>query len=256
MTIPFVKMHGAGNDFVMIDNRGGSFPVDRESVASVAVRPGGIGCEGVIFVEHSSRADFRMRFFNPDGAEAEMCGNGARCVAAFARKIGAAAGDRMRFETMAGDVEAEILAEGAVRIKMPDPSSLKGDFVNTGVPHVIVPVDDVAAVDVCGEGRRIRFSDEFAPAGTNVDFVEYHAPRGLKIRTYERGVENETGACGTGSVAAAVVGVANYAMEFPVAVTTAGGYTLVVDGERVGDGFASVTLTGPVAAVFRGEIDV
>ena len=121
---------------------------------------------------------------------------------------------------------------------------------------MIVPVDDVAAADVCGEGRRIRFSEEFAPQGTNVDFVEYHAPDKLKIRTYERGVEDETGACGTGSVAAAVVGVANYGMEFPVAVTTAGGYTLVVDGRRSGDEFASVTLTGPVATVFRGEIDV
>ena len=256
VTIPFVKMHGAGNDFVMIDNRDGLFPVDGEIVASIAVRPGGIGCEGVIFVERSSGADFRMRFFDPDGAEAEMCGNGARCVAAFARAIGAAGSDRMRFETVAGNVEAEILPEGAVKIKMPDPSPIKGDFVNTGVPHAIVPVDDVAAADVRGEGRRIRFSEEFAPQGTNVDFVEYHAPHELKIRTYERGVEDETGACGTGSVAAAVVGVANYAMEFPVTVATAGGYTLVVDGERGGDEFVSVTLTGPVATVFRGEIEV
>jgi diaminopimelate epimerase len=252
METAFVKMHGAGNDFVMIDDRAETFPLERAAVAELANRPGGIGCEGVIFVRSSSVADFRMRFFNPDGAEAELCGNGARCVAAFARAIGAARSDRMRFETAAGLIDAEILSPGLVRIRMPDPHGLSGDFVNSGVPHLIVPVDDVSAVDVRGEGRKIRFSDEFAPAGTNVDFVEYRAPGKLKMRTYERGVEDESGACGTGAAAAAVVGVSRYGMKFPVEAETSAGYVLTVDGVCRGGSFSEVSLTGPVETVFSG----
>ena len=248
----FIKMHGAGNDFVLVDDRGGTFPADRETVAKIANRPSGVGCEGVILLQRSDAADFKMRFFNPDGAEAEMCGNGARCVAAFARDIGAVDGDRMRFETVAGDVEAEIISPELVKIRMPDPTGIAGDFVNSGVPHRIVPVDDVAKADVEGEGRRIRCSSEYAPAGTNVDFVEYHAPSRMRIRTYERGVEAESGACGTGAVAAAVVGVARYGMKFPVEASTLGGYVLTVDGKWDGETVRGVTLTGPVKKVFSG----
>ncbi len=196
-----------------------------------------------------------------------MCGNGARCVAAFAREIGAAKLDRMRFETLAGDIQAEILHPATsqprnlatsqlVKIVMPDPKDLRVNFVNSGVPHFIVPVDDLEKTDVEGEGRRIRFSDEFAPAGTNVDFVAYHAPDRADIRTYERGVEAESGACGTGAVAAALVGVAQHGLRFPVRVRTVKGYELVIGGEFDGKGFRSVTLTGPATRVFAGEIDI
>ena len=257
MKVRFVKMHGAGNDFVMVDDRGGTFPADDSPrIAALAARGTGIGCEGVILVQASATADFRMRFFNPDGSEAEMCGNGARCVAAFAREIGAVTSDRMRFETIAGLVQAEVLDARLVKIWLPDPKDLRADFVNSGVPHRIVPVGDLANVDVEGEGRRIRYSDEFAPAGTNVDFVAYHAPDRVDIRTYERGVEAETGACGTGSVAAALVGVAQHGLRFPVAVRTAKGFELKVDGRFDGEGFRGVTLTGPVARVFDGEAEV
>ena len=256
MRIPFVKMHGAGNDFVLIDDRDASFPADGRVVAAIAPRGVGIGCEGVILVQASRSADFRMRFFNPDGSEADMCGNGARCVAAFAREIGAASADKMRFETRAGDVEAEILAPELVRISLPAPRDLADDFVNSGVPHAIVPVEDLSAADVAGEGRRIRFSAEYAPEGTNVDFVAYDPPGRLAIRTYERGVEAETGACGTGSVAAALVGVAQHGMAFPVHVETALGYELVVDGRWDGRAFSCVTLTGPVKRVFEGLIEL
>lgn len=256
MRIPFVKMHGAGNDFVMFDDRDGSLPLDACGIAAIAPRGVGIGCEGVILVQRSDRADFRMRFFNPDGSEADMCGNGARCVAAYAREIGAACGDRMRFETRAGDIDAEIVGPELVRISLPAPKDLRRDFVNTGVPHAIVPVDDLGAADVEGEGRRIRRSAEFAPEGTNVDFVKYDPPGSLAIRTYERGVEAETGACGTGSVAAALVGVAQHGLAFPVRVTTARGYELVVDGAWDGRRFSSVALTGPVKRVFEGVVDV
>ena len=253
----FVKMHGAGNDFVMIDDRDGRFPVDEPAkIAALACRPTGIGCEGVILVRNSDVADFAMRFFNPDGSEAELCGNGARCVAVFARAIGAVRTDRMRFESRAGFVSAEILAEGLVRIGMPRPKDLRENFVNSGVPHCIVPVDNLEAADVVGEGRRIRYSEAFAPAGTNVDFVRYEAPNRAFIRTYERGVEDETFACGTGSVAAAVVGVAQHGLEFPVKVTTSRGCELVVDGVRSDDGFDSVTLTGPVVKVYEGTYNL
>jgi len=254
MAIPFVKMHGAGNDFVMIDARKGVFEPDSSLIARIGARGTGIGCEGVIIVQDSTLADFRMRFFNPDGSEAELCGNGARCVAAFAREIGACQSDKMRFETLAGIVEAEIVDKNLVRVCMPEPKDLRTNFVNSGVPHCIVPVKDLSKADVEAEGRRIRYSEDFAPAGTNVDFVTYQAPHHVAIRTYERGVEAETGACGTGSVAAAVVGVAQYGLAFPVHVKTVLGYELVIDGEWDGECFRSVTLTGPVCRVFVGEI--
>lgn len=256
MTIPFTKMHGAGNDFILVDDREGFFPADDYMrVAAMATRRSGIGCEGVILVQRSERADFRMRFFNPDGSEAELCGNGARCVAAFARSIGAAKSDKMRFETLAGDIEAEILEESLVKIAMPEPRDFAEDFVVAGVPHCIVPVENLAKTDVEFEGRRIRMSPRFAPEGTNVDFVVYRQPNRVSIRTYERGVEAETGACGTGSVASAVIGVKDYGLEFPVHVGTAKGYELVVDGSFDGEAFTGITLTGPVKKVFDGTID-
>lgn len=255
-TVKFTKMHGAGNDFILIDDREGRFPIDdHRGIAAMATRPDGIGCEGVIVLQKSKTADFGMRFFNPDGTEADLCGNGARCVAAFALEIGAVESSRMRFETAAGMIEAEVLGESQVKVRMPDPKDFGDDFVVAGVPHKIVPVENLSRTDVYGEGRRIRLSEEFAPDGTNVDFVLYRKPNRVHIRTYERGVEAETGACGTGAVASAVIGVQDYGLEFPVHVSTAQGYELVVDGEYDGERFSSVTLTGPVKKVFEGQID-
>lgn len=255
-TVKFIKMHGAGNDFVLVDDLSGSFSIDdHRRIAAMATRPDGIGCEGVIIVQRSDKADFKMRFFNPDGTEADMCGNGSRCVAAFARDIGCAKADRMTFETAAGMVEAELLEPNLVRITLPQPHDFAEDFVVAGVPHKIVPVENLAKVDVENEGRRIRNSDEFAPDGTNVDFAMFRPPHRVSIRTYERGVEAETGACGTGSVATALIGVSDYGLEFPVHVTTSRGYELVVDGVYDGENFSSLTLTGPVKRVFSGEMD-
>ncbi|MBR0198005.1 MAG: diaminopimelate epimerase [Kiritimatiellae bacterium] len=254
--IHFVKMHGAGNDFLLIDDMKGDFPIeDHRRIATMASRPDGIGCEGVILVQKSAIADFKMRFFNPDGTEAEMCGNGSRCVAAFAREIGAAKSDIMQFETAAGIVKAEILEPGLVKVEVPAPKDFADDFVVAGVPHKIIPVENLSKVDVENEGRRIRNSEEFEPDGTNVDFVSYRQPNRLAIRTYERGVEAETGACGTGSIAAAVIGVADYGLEFPVHVKTSLGYNLIIDGVSEGNCFSNLTLTGPVKRVFSGEID-
>ena len=256
MEINFVKMHGAGNDFVMIDDREGKFPVeDYQRVAAMACRPSGIGCEGVILVQKSDTHDFKMRFFNPDGTEADLCGNGARCVAAFARSIGAARSGKMCFETAAGEIAAEIIDDTTVKVAMPPPKDFGEDFVVAGVPHKIVVVENLMKTDVEGEGRRIRMSDEFAPNGTNVDFVVYRQPNRVSIRTYERGVEAETGACGTGSVSAAVIGVKDYGLSFPVHVKTSQGYELIIDGEFDGESFENITLTGPVKKVFEGRFD-
>jgi len=266
MTFRFSKMHGAGNDFVMIDDRKEVFPVDDPAfIARLANRPDGIGCEGVILVRPASHSNvrtlehsnisFSMRFFNPDGSEADLCGNGARCVAAFARTIGAAPAATMTFETRAGLLSAEVLSDERVRLSLPAPKDLRKNFVNTGVPHAIVPVEDLTGVSVAEEGRRLRYSPAFAPAGTNVDFVKWTGSSSLSIRTYERGVEAETFACGTGSVAAALIGVAQYGLSFPVQVTTVRGDELEVDALWDGATFSSVTLTGPVKTVFSGEIN-
>lgn len=253
--VRFTKMHGAGNDFILVDDRDEKFPVhDHRRIAVMASRHVGVGCEGVIILQKSAKCDFKMVFFNPDGTEAEMCGNGARCIAAFAREIGAAKSDVMNFETVAGVVSAEIMGENLVKIAMPPPTDFSEDFVVVGVPHKIVPVENLSAVDVEKLGREIRMSEEFSPTGTNVDFVKYKKPNNVCIRTYERGVEAETGACGTGAVSASVIGVKDYGIEFPVNVKTSYGYNLLVDGVFDGKNFSAVTLTGPVKKVFEAEI--
>lgn len=256
-SVKFTKMHGAGNDFIMIDDRAECFPADDyRLIASLCDRHTGIGSEGLILVQKSSNMDFKMRFFNPDGTEADLCGNGARCVAAFARKIGAADSNCMCFDTLAGVIEAKIVDESKVCIQMPPPKDIKGDFVVAGVPHKIIPVDNLSQVDVENLGREVRMSPEFAPNGTNVDFVTFHGNDRLSIRTYERGVEAESGACGTGSVAAAVIGVANYSMRFPVKVMTVKGYSLMIDGVYKDGSFSDITLTGPVKFVFEGLLEL
>ena len=268
--IAFVKMHGAGNDFVLIDDRAGTFPVhDHLLLALLATPRTGIACEGVILLQKSSVADFRMVFFNPDGTEADLCGNGARCVAAFAREIGAVNAPAMTFETRAGLVDAEVSASGAVKVWMPEPKNRRyglqvkvgdtfvaGDYVEAGVPHFIVPCESVASVDVEGLGRALRLSDAFAPNGTNVDFVQFLPAHKAIIRTYERGVEAESGACGTGAVATAVVAVETKKMSLPVHVRTSQGYTLTVDGDWRHAKATGFTLTGPVKKVFDGVVDL
>ena len=270
--IRFTKMHGAGNDFVLIDDRDGVFPERGSLIAAMSADHTGISCEGVILVRRSDKADFRMSFYNPDGTEAELCGNGARCVAAFAKRIGAVSSNSMTFETGAGLVDAEIVDEGLVKIWMPEPQdrrygiavkcegepdvSITGDYLVTGVPHFIVPVGNVAKVDVSKSGRSLRLAAEFAPNGTNVDFVQYIPPSKAILRTYERGVEAESGACGTGAVATAVAGVEAHGMSLPMHVRSSQGYDLVVEGDYRQSQGTGFTLTGPVRTVFEGEIDL
>lgn len=260
MQIPFWKMHGAGNDFILADDRTLAFPAaDTAFIMHLCDRRRGIGSEGLLLIQPSSVADFRMRFFNPDGSEADLCGNGARCLARLAHEIGVAPAS-MSIETPAGLVRAEILPP-LVRLYLPPPKDWRWNLsivwkdrafalhsINSGVPHAIAIVDDLASVDVPGLGATIRHHAFFEPAGTNADFIQVTGPDSLAIRTYERGVEAETLACGTGIVAAALVAERLHLVRAPVRVRTAGNDTLEVS-------LSPLALAGPAEHVFRGTMD-
>jgi diaminopimelate epimerase len=216
--IEFYKMSGSGNDFILIDNRDGSLAVGDiiAFVKSVCERKVSVGADGLIVIESSDRADFKWRFFNADGSEVEMCGNGGRCAARFALLNGIA-GEKMSFETVAGIIDAEVRGDIA-KIRLTEPHTLVMDerievngrdlsvnSVNTGVPHVVHFADDVEGFDVFSTGRAIRYHEHYRPAGTNANFAAVVDDHTLRVRTYERGVEDETLACGTGSVASALI---------------------------------------------------
>lgn len=265
--LPFWKMSGAGNDFIIIDHRQPRIPPHAmsEFARKICRRKFSVGADGLFLLEPSTKADFSWRFFNADGSEAEMCGNGARCVARFAYMNGMAAA-RMRFETLAGIVDAAV-SDTQVTIGMPTPHSLALDLhlaepapglvvhsINTGVPHLVVFVPSLDQVDVVGLGRQLRHHQRFAPAGTNVNFVEQMG-QGVRVRTYERGVEDETMACGTGAVAAALVASAKGYAQSPVLVTTAGGVDLnVLWSSAPEKQYRQVQLKGPAHLIYRGEL--
>lgn len=266
-TIAFHKMSGSGNDFILIDNRDPVVPMEDlpHFVAKVCRRGMSVGADGLILVESSDRADFKWRFFNSDGSVAAMCGNGARCAARFAYLTGIAKA-RMAFETLAGVIGAQVRGD-QVRIAMSDPRDLVLDdtvelasgvlnlsHVDTGVPHAVIEVADTARVDVDALGRDIRFHPRFAPSGANVNFI---APLGASlwaIRTYERGVEGETLACGTGNVAAALVLSRRYGLTSPVTLKTHGGSRLQVDFEQADGRFVKVGLEGDARVVYEGRM--
>lgn len=269
MIVRFRKMHGAGNDFILIDDRDESFPCGRERIARLADRKRGIGADGLILLRSSRRADFRMVFFNPDGREAEMCGNGARCAVRLAHELGLG-GARISLETGAGELSAEVIGED-VRLAMTAPvdwrlgrelavngRSLRYGFVNTGVPHAVLdaaqfgPDEDALA----RYGADVRRHPDFAPKGTNVNFAAATGPDSLFVRTYERGVEAETQACGTGVVASALVMARAGLVRAPVRVRSAGGDVLTVDFAVSAEGVRDVTLLGPAVHVFSGEVSV
>jgi diaminopimelate epimerase len=264
----FTKMNGAGNDFVMIDNRAGDVKLSAEQIVRICDRHRGVGADGILLIEPAQNgADFRMRYYNRDGGEAEMCGNGARCFARFARRM-ANVGDEMSFETRAGVIGARLEGD-QVRLTMSEPRDPRmgleisatgklwtAHFINSGVPHVVVPVKDIAEVDVNGAGAMIRHDEMFAPAGTNVNFLEKRGANQIAIRTYERGVESETLACGTGVVASALIFAATEKMNGPIRVLVKDGSELSVGFERDGERFTKVTLTGPAEFVFDGTMEI
>jgi len=265
----FTKMNGAGNDFVMIDNRSGEVRLAREQIVRICDRHRGVGADGILLLEKSTNgADFRMRYYNADGGEAEMCGNGARCFARFAKKT-AGAPDKISFETPAGLIGAQ-LHEELVTLQMSEPSDLRMNvrlqieneeavvhYINSGVPHVVVPVSRIDVLDVRGKGEKMRQHKLFAPKGANVNFLEKRGPKKIAIRTYERGVEDETLACGTGVVASALIFAAMQDVSGTVGVLVRGGSELTVGFDRSGGGqFRHVTLTGPAEFVFEGTIEI
>lgn len=267
MIIKFWKMHGAANDFILVDDRKRTFPAaDKAWISSITARRKGVGSEGVILIQPSDKATFKMRFFNPDGSEVEMCGNGARCVARLAHDLKIAPAE-MTIETVAGILKARMV-DRLVQLEMTAPRDWKLDvplniaekklvchFVSTGVPHAVVITGNLDAVDAAGTGGSIRRHEAFAPAGTNADFIEITGPDSLRIRTYERGVEAETLACGTGIVAGALIAARLGKVKPPVRVTAASGDVLTVDFKLTGKDVSAVTLLGPAVHVFKGEIE-
>jgi len=265
--LKFVKMNGAGNDFVMLDNRTGQLSLTDAQIAKICDRHRGVGADGLLMVESSNdESDYRMRYYNADGAEAEMCGNGARCFARFADRLSPAADGKVSFTTPAGVISAQLNGD-RVSLAMSEPGpfadgveldaagqNLTVYSINTGVPHAIVLVDDLDGTDVHMLGKALRHHHHFQPRGTNANFVNQIGPANLVIRTYERGVEAETLACGTGVVASALTLAALTDAPSPISVTVRGGDTLTVAFEKNGTGFSRVILTGPADFVFAGEI--
>ena len=264
--IPFSKLNGSGNDFLLIDNRDGVMEgIDRPAFAAkVCDRARSVGADGLILVEASKKADFRWDFYNADGSRAEMCGNGGRCVArfAFSRKI---AGARMSFETLAGIIHASVSGR-CVKLQLTRPKesasgrslTLAGkkyaySFINTGVPHAVFFVPDVMKTDVATIGRGIRRHKVFAPKGTNVNFAQFKEGV-LRVRTYERGVEGETLACGTGAVASALMAAAKGMAAPPITVKTSGGEILKVHFDSAAKDFGRVFLEGDTCWVFDGRL--
>jgi diaminopimelate epimerase len=261
-------MTGAGNDFIVIDDLGDAVGEDaRELAKQLCRRRLSVGADGLIMVVPSGRCDFRMRYFNADGSEADMCGNGGRCVARFAFDRGIA-GRELSFESRSGLHRAGIIDDENVRLSMADPRAIILDFgimvlgkkvrvhrVNTGVPHAVLEVPNLPETDVVGLGRAIREHDAFMPDGANADFVTVRDDHTIDLRTYERGVEDETLACGTGAVAAAITMAAAGRARPPVSVNTAGGWTLTVGFFMTDIGFSNVTLAGDARTVYEGQIE-
>ena len=268
-SVSFIKMSGTGNDFIIIDHRRPLVPFAEQAdfARRICRRRFSVGADGLILIEGSARADFSWRFYNADGSVAEMCGNGARCAARFAFQHGLA-GSRMRFETLAGIIEAEVLKEsGDVRLGMTKPFDFRLDlllelaggertvhYVNTGVPHAVIVVDD-EAIPVKDWGRELRFHPLFQPAGTNVNFIRFLDGGVLKVRTYERGVEDETMACGTGAVASALIAAALGKASSPVRCITSGGEELTITFDLQGGPAAeNVFLQGPARIIYEGKL--
>jgi diaminopimelate epimerase len=273
--IPFFKMTGSGNDFILIDNRDLKLSSDncRGFVLRACRRKLSVGADGLILIENDPEADFMWRFFNADGSEAEMCGNGARCAARFAYIKGIVDKPRLAFRTIAGIVEAEITGE-RVKVLMPRPRDLETDlqlhveerpfslsFINTGVPHAVIftkDQEDLDKEDVFRWGRALRYHPRFQPAGSNVNFVCLKDSHRILIRTYERGVEEETLACGTGSIASALVAASKQLAGSPVELQTRSGENLTVYFKMHSNqgkvDFGEVYLEGDAKVVYEAEL--
>jgi diaminopimelate epimerase len=258
MITVFNKYQGAGNDFIIIDNRKGIFnPGDSNLINKLCDRRFGIGADGLILICKSSDHDFEMKYFNADGFIGSMCGNGGRCSADFAIKQGIA-GKTLSFRAADG-VHKAFAEDGIIRLQMNDPKDpllINGSyFINTGSPHYVIFRKDINSIDVNSEGKKFRWADDFAPGGTNVNFVETEE-NGIYVRTFERGVEEETLSCGTGVTASAIASVLSGHFDMnTVKVRTRGG-NLSVSFNFTGRNVSDIWLSGPATFVFAGEITV
>jgi len=261
--IKFAKMSGAGNDFIIIDSYKNKAKIKNSEINLICRNKFSVGADGLMIIEKSNdkRYAFSMRYFNSDGNEAEMCGNGGRCIAKFAFLKGYA-GKQMKFLAKDGEHTAEIIDKINVKLGMIEPFDIKknieikingkiikGHFANTGVPHFVVPVNDMNKVDVVNLGRTLRFHKFFGKSGTNVNFVYKENENHFSIRTYERGVENETFACGTGAVATAIL----MGQNSPVKIKVIGG-NLKVYFDKQENEFKNVFLEGPATYIMEGTI--
>lgn len=259
MTVKFYKYQGTGNDFIMIDNRNGALGNNPRLIRHLCNRHFGIGADGLIYLENLPGYDFKMVYFNSDGNESSMCGNGGRCLIRFAAQLGVVHSS-CRFMAIDGEHTGQIHSNGIITLKMKDVDAIETystDFVlNTGSPHYVRFTGDVKSINLVAEARSIRYSERFSEKGINVNFVQQLDKGKISVRTYERGVEDETLSCGTGVVASAlafVSSLAGHSLE-KISVETPGG-SLEVTFRREGSAFKDIYLTGPAEKVFEGEIN-
>jgi diaminopimelate epimerase len=258
MTIAFNKYQGAGNDFIIIDNRDSIFnPGDTQLINKLCDRRFGIGADGLILIKNTPECDFEMIYYNSDGFEGTMCGNGGRCTADFAIRSGIA-GANMTFKAIDGIHDA-ISQDGIIRLKMNNVNEFRivndNYFLNTGSPHYVVFTEELENFDVYNEGKRFRHSKEFLPGGTNVNFVKPEK-NGIFVRTFERGVEDETLSCGTGVTASAIASVlSRHFVSGPINVRTKGG-NLKVEFSTESGRITNIWLSGPATFVFEGKINI
>ncbi|MDX1904591.1 MAG: diaminopimelate epimerase [Thermonemataceae bacterium] len=256
MQLKFYKYQGTGNDFVMIDNRDLLFPKNQELIAQFCHRRFGIGADGLILLEKAPHYDFRMLYYNANGLEGSMCGNGGRCAVAFAQSLGIFE-QKTTFIAVDGEHEA-FITEGLVHLKMKNVTNIEINsdyfFLDTGSPHYVEFVENLSHYQVFEKGKAIRYNDRFRENGTNVNFVEVLSPNCLQVRTYERGVEDETYSCGTG-VTASVLAYSLQNAQSPILVETLGGQ-LQISYEKTANGFENIYLIGKAQKVFEGEISI
>jgi diaminopimelate epimerase len=259
MRLHFYKYQGTGNDFVIFDNRDKKLEFTKEQVAFLCHRRFGIGADGLMLLNPHTAYDFEMKYYNADGAESTMCGNGGRCLVKFAAEMGIIRSE-YQFIAIDGEHKASIETNGDVSLKMNDVATVQAEnnryILNTGSPHYVEVTENVMELDVFEKGRSIRYSDEFKKEGINVNFVEEtESPDTIIVRTYERGVEDETYSCGTGVTAAALVSNHNENGYNFVNVKTKGGL-LGVEYEITENGFTNIHLIGPASKVFEGDIEL
>ncbi|MCU0387260.1 MAG: diaminopimelate epimerase [Chitinophagaceae bacterium] len=257
MNISFSKYQGTGNDFILIDNRQKNISLSQEQIERLCHRRFGIGADGLMLLEEEEGYDFRMVYYNSDGREGSMCGNGGRCITKFAFDCGLHK-DEYNFIAIDGPHVAIIESNGMIRLQMKDVSETESlvnmDFVDTGSPHIVKQVEEIQELDVISEGKHIRYNDRFAEQGVNVNFVKVLDECSIYVRTYERGVEDETFSCGTGVTASALLNAHNENGFNHIDVKTNGG-DLYVEFEKTGEAsFENIWLAGPAEKVFEGSI--